>query len=271
MTVQREDLSQRTTLSKSALNTFDMCGQKAWFEIHHRAPFIGNPDVTFGSCVDAGTELAIRYARAGQPPELERMTEAAREVTERDQIEVRPEEVELALSRFNSDVLPAWDWSLAKTQEHLHVPLFDWGEVDGHPDILLPDTVLDVKTSKRSKDTARTVELGLYALMAKEATGKDITRVGYITWVRRAKPAWETLLTEVTPDFLEWTCERVSAYVRAKNADELLNRRASSPVNWTFPSGPKNAGLCRTCQYNPSFEPPVPCRMAPCEEITDVA
>src|ERR1035437_4381052 len=176
--VVREDLSGRTDLSKSALTTFDMCGQKAWLEIHHRAPFIRNPDVTFGSCVDAGAELAIMYARAGQEPEIERMLEAAREVSERDEVEVRPEEVELALTRFVSDVLPSRDWSLARTQAHLHVPLFDWGEVDGHPGIILPGEVDDVKTSKRSKYTARTVELGLYGLMVEEETGKPVNRVG---------------------------------------------------------------------------------------------
>lgn len=268
MTVVRDDLSQRTGLSKSALNTFDMCGNKAWLEIHHRAPFIRNPDVTFGSCVDAGAELAIRYARAGQEADLDRMNEAAREVMERDEIEVRPEEVDMALSHFVEDVLPARDWSLAQTQVHLHVPLFDWGEVDGHPDILLPGEVVDVKTSKRSKDTARTVELGLYALMVEEETGEPVKQVGYVTWVRRTRtPAWEWTVAEFTDDLRLWTRERVSGYVRAKRADELLNRRAVEPVNWTMTAGPRNGGLCRTCQYNPQFNPPRPCAMAVTEPL----
>ena len=269
MTVSvRPNLDARTDLSKSALTTAEMCGQKAWLEIHHRAPFIKNPDVTFGSCVDAGVELAITYARAGQEPQIERMLEAAAQVSERDEIEVHFEEVELALGRFLTDVLPSRDWSHARLQEHLHVPLFDWGEVDGHPDIILPGEVDDVKTSKRSKETARTVELGLYALMVEEETGEPVAQVGYITWVRRVRtPGWEWTVACVTDELREWTRERVSAYVRAKRADELLNRRGGEPVNWTFPSGPRNGGLCRTCQYNPQFAPPVPCRMAVTEPL----
>jgi len=266
----RPDLSQRTGLSKSALNTADMCGQKGWLELHHRAPWIGNPDMTFGSCVDAGAELAIGYARSGQPPELDRMIAAAEEIALRDQIEVHPEEVELALTRFVLDVLPQRDWRFARTQAHIHVPLLDWGDVDGHPDIILPGEVLDIKTSKRSKDTARTVELGLYALMVEEDTGKPVERVGYVTWVRRKTPAWEVMMAEVTDDLRAWTIERVSAYVRAVRADELLNRNAAEPVNWTFPAGPKNAGLCASCQYHPKFDPPWPCRMAAMEETTNV-
>jgi hypothetical protein len=264
----REDLSQRTGLSKSALTTADMCGQKAWLEIHHRAPFIRNPDVTFGSCVDAGAELAIRYARAGQEPEVDRMLEASEQVQERDGIEVHPEEVELALTRFVADVLPTRDWSHARTQVHLHVPLFGWGDVDGHPDVILPGEVDDVKTSKRSKDTARTVELGLYGLMVEEETGEPVLQVGYVTWVRRVRtPAWEWTVAEFTDELRIWTRERVSAYVRAVRADELLNRHAAEPINWSFPAGPRNGGLCASCQYNPQFNPPRPCAQAVIEPL----
>jgi hypothetical protein len=259
--VERPDLSERTALSKSALAVAELCGQKAWLEIHDRRPFIPNPDVTFGSAVDAGVENLLTAARAGFP-DTAKPLEAAALVIERDGIEVDFNEVERAITRFGTDVLPKYDWSFCRLQPHVNVPLEDWGEVDGHPDIVLASgAVYDVKTSKRAKETARSVELGLYALMVEEETGAAVPRVGYFAWVRLVKPYWQVIESDVTEDFRSWTRERVAAYVRAKRADELLNRRAEVPVNWTFPSGPKNAGLCLTCQYNPLMGGP--CRMAP--------
>lgn len=260
LAVVRPDLANRTDLSKSALVVADLCGQKAWLELHHRIPPIPNPDMAFGTALDAGIENILTAVRSGYPAEA-RPLEAAAIALERDGIEVRMDEVEAAFGAFIATVLPTMDWDLCRLQAHLHEDLFDWGEVDGHPDIVLASrAVWDVKASKRAKDTARTVELGLYALLVEAETGEPVPEVGYLTWVRRARPAWQVLRTEVTPEFRAWTRERVSVYVRAKRADELLNRGAAEPVNWTFPAGPKNGRLCATCQYNPLFGGP--CRMA---------
>ena len=261
--VVRPDLSTRTALSKSALAVAELCGQKAWFEIHDRRPLIPNPDIAFGSAVDAGVENLLTAARAGTT-EAARPMDAAAIALERDGIEVNMDEVETAIVRFGTDVLPKYDWSLCRTQAHLNEELEDWGEVDGHPDIILADrAVYDVKTGKRAKETARSVELGLYALLVEAETGQPVPRVGYFAWVRLVKPYWQVIESDVSEEFRAWTTERVSAYVRAKRADELLNRRASVPVNWTFPSGPKNANLCLGCQYSPIMGGP--CRMAPLE------
>lgn len=257
----REDLNARTSLSKSALNVADLCGQKAWLEIHHRLPFIGNPDVTFGSAVDAAVEQILKATSAGIPLAAARPMEAAAEIVERDGIEIHMDEVEATVTAFVRDILPAHDWTNCVTQAHLNVVMDSWGEVDGHPDIVLrSDACWDVKTSTRAKETARTVELGLYALMVEAITGRPVPEVGYLTRARTKKPYWQTLSTPVTDEFRDWTRERVDAFVRAKRADELLNRNAAEPVNWTFPSGPKNGGLCRKCQYNPMFGGS--CRMA---------
>lgn len=250
----REDLSQRTALSKSALAVADLCGQKAWQEIHHRRPFIPNPDVTFGSAVDAAIEQVLTVARAGLPPEAAQPMAAAAEIVARDGIEIHLEEMEVAVDAFRRDILPAHDWTLCGLQVHLSTVIDGWGDVDGHPDIVLHSgAVWDVKTSKRAKETARSVELGFYALVREAETGRSVPEVGYLTWVRARKPYWQTLSTPITDEFRDWTRERVDAYVRATRADALLNRAAAEPVNWTFPSGPKNGGLCRTCQYNPLF------------------
>jgi hypothetical protein len=252
----REDLSQRTALSKSALNVMDMCGQKAWLEIRHRRPFIPNEATAFGSAVDAAVEQIIRGRDGGHA------LLAAKEVKEREGVEeVDLNEVDDAIAAFQRDILPKHDWQYAATQVHLHDTIEGWGECDGHPDIVLQSgAIWDVKTSKRMKDTARSVELGFYALLAEADGGLTVPEVGYFCWVRTKKPYWQTISTPVTDEFRAWARERVDAYVRARNADVLLNRTATEPVNWTFPSGPKNGGLCRTCQYNPTMGGD--CRMA---------
>ena len=251
MTAIRDDLSQRTALSKSQLAVADICGQKAWLEIHHRRPFIPDEKVTFGAAVDATVESVIRaHQVTGEYPE-DQIESAARFAMERNGVDVDMEAVFDATDAFIRDVLPKHDWTGVTLQRRLNAEIEPWGEVDGHPDILLPGAVWDVKTSARMKDTARTVELGLYAILA-EAEGHPVAEVGYFCWVRTKKPYWQTISTPITPEFLAWTRERVDAYVRARNADVLLNRNAAEPVNWTFPSGPKNGSLCNGCHYNPT-------------------
>ncbi len=259
MTAVREDLSQRTALSKSQLAVADICGQKAWLEIHHRRPFIPDEKTTFGSAVDAGVEAILKAARAGTDATPAAIQAAFLFAVERNGVDVSEDDVEDATTAFIRDVLPKHDWAGVTLQRHLNAEIEPWGEVDGHPDILFPGAVWDVKTSGRMKDTARTVELGLYALLA-EAEGHPVAEVGYFCWVRTKKPYWQTISTPITAEFLAWTRERVDAYVRARNADELLNRNNAVPVNWTFPSGPKNGGLCKGCQYNPTMGGD--CRMA---------
>lgn len=255
----RADLSARTSLSKSALAVADLCGQKAWQEIHHRRPMIPNPDVTFGSAVDAALEQVLMAARAGLPIDTAQPMAAAAEIVERDGIEIHMDEVAAAVHDFTRDILPAHDWALCGLQVHLNAEIEGWGECDGHPDIVLGDgSVWDNKTSKRKKETARSLELGFYALLREATTGIAVPEVGYFTRVRVSRPYWQTISTPVTDEFRDWTRERVDAYVRATRADALLNRAGGEPVNWTFPSGPKNGGLCRTCQYNPMFGGPCP-------------
>jgi hypothetical protein len=278
--VAREDLSQRRGLSKSALTTFDICAQKAWQRKYFPRPFIPKPKMTFGSCVDAGVEILVTYARAGLELDIERAMAAAVEVQERDGIEVDMAEVESALGAFVTDVIPAFDWSLCRTQAHIHVTL-EWGEVDGHPDLILSsNAVWDVKTAANPKKTARTIEGGLYALMVEEETGKPVPEFGYLVWVRggywqgfgsdaihqrelKSGPRKGQMVNEghevphtyVDDELRRWTKARVSAYVNADRADDLLNgaraRRGMEPLNYTFPSFAVNASICGDCEFNP--------------------
>ena len=258
MTVVREDLSQRTGLSKSAFGTFEWCQQQAWWDKWERRPWVPNPAATFGSAVDAGVESIITYLRMGQDPDMERAMAAAEEGRARNEVEIDMAAVQVALTSFVASVADQWDWSYARLQAHLHVTLDGIGEIDGHPDIILPHVaVLDIKTSTRRKKTARTVELGTYALMVEEDTGDEVPEVGYLTYVRLVKPVWQTVVTCVDDELRELTRQRWGGFVRANNADDMLNRRRVQlnlpPENYSFPGCPVNGKRCRTCQYNPSL------------------
>ena len=259
MTVSaRPDLSERRGFSKSAFRSFEWCQQQAWFDKHERRPFIPTPRVVFGSAVDPGVETLVQSAAAGIPLEFGRAYAAAREAIADVDVEVDLQEVDVAIDAFASQVLPHHNWHLAVTQRHLHVTLDGIGEVDGHPDILLPGEVWDVKTSTRSKETAKTVELGTYALMVEEDTGRQVTRVGYVTWVRRVRtPGWQTISYAVDDEFRDWTRARWGGFVRANAIDDLMTNRALAlglePLNYSFPGGPLNGNRCQSCQYNPAL------------------
>lgn len=248
---QRPDLSERTATSKSLLNAFDSCQTAAWFGIHHRRPLIPHERITFGSAVDAGVEALIAYLRAGQQPDLEACLEAAIVPIQRDGVEVDLAEVRFALAAFADTVSPAFDFTLARLQHHIAVEVEGIGECDGHPDVWLHDNrVFDVKTAKRPKPAAPSLELGFYALIAQAASGAAVPSVGYWTWVRSKSPYWQLVEFPVTPDLLAWTVERAAAFVRARRADEVLNAKVGEPVNWSMTGGPKfGASSCGSCQY----------------------
>lgn len=252
--VSRPDLSQRTSLSKSALTTFDFCATKAWHEIRHRAPLIPAENITFGSALDAAVEIVISYLRMEQPADVDRAADAAAEVIARDATEVDPGEVRTAVARFLIDVAPQYDFRYAKTQATLRVPdLAGLGEAEGHPDVILADgRIYDVKSAKRAKDAHEaTVELGFYAVLSEADTGEAVPWVGYWTWVRTQRPYWQTVAFAVTDELRRWTVEKAAAYMRAKRADAVLNAKSAEPVNYSFTSGPRNGSLCGTCQYAP--------------------
>ena len=176
---------------------------------------------------------------------------AAGEVIERDQVTVDPGEVERALTRFMVEVAPGYDFRFTRLQEHIAGDLPDLGPVDGHPDVILADgRIFDVKTAKRPKLDTPTVELGFYALIGSEVAGIMVPEVGYWTYVRVTRPYWQTVAFPVTDELLRWTVEKAAAFVRAKRADEVLNR-GEYPNNWSFTGGPSFASACATCQYAP--------------------
>lgn len=261
----RPDLSARTVLSKSAISEADWCQTSAWYSLHARRPIIQTERLIFGSCLDAAVEQLMVAARAGLPMEAAKPLLAAEEVIERSEFkDVDLTEIATACDRFVQAVMPHFDFALVSLQPEIHEDVPGIGEVQGHPDVRLSDgSIFDVKSAKRAKgdtDAQTSIELGLYALLSEAETGKPTPRVGYWTWCRTSKPYWQILETPVTDEMRRRTRAVASAYVRAKAADELLNRNAPTPINFTFTGGPKFAGKCADCQYNPAVGGP--CQIA---------
>lgn len=246
-TVERPDLSARTAVSKSALNTFDACQHAAWFDLHARRPLVPQERITFGSAVDRAVEVVIGYLRMGQDPDLGIALEAAREPAERDGVEVDMAEVAKAAARFASD-LPLPDLSHARLQARISGTLEGVGEVDGHPDVWLPgEAVFDVKTSARPKPDKVSIELAFYALLASEVAGEPVGRVGYWTWVRTQRPYWQQVAFDVTPAVLQWAADAAGDYARARAVDERMYELTGIRQNWAFGGGPRFG--CASCQY----------------------
>lgn len=255
MIVVREDLSNRTALSKSVLNAFDLCPTKVWFGTHDPRPFITSEKVVFGSAVDAGVEVIVKSLSSGQPVQMDRAFAAAAFIVEREGIELMFSDVERALEDFERDVAPKFDWPLAVTQASITAEIEGLGECNGHPDIILGSgSVWDVKTSGKAKELP-SVELGFYALLL-EATGGVVPSVGYMNYVRLKRPYWQLIEQPVDNELRRWTYERAAAFVRARKADEVLNAKADRAINFSMGGGPKFAGLCNGCPYNPAVGGP---------------
>jgi hypothetical protein len=272
MTVgERPDLSLRTGLSKSVLTTFEWCQTEAWWKLHLPLPFITNEKVVFGSAVDRGVEVYMTAARAGITQDdtdlhARAFDAALQKMEEDEEIEVDHVEVRHALTSFHRDIIPSFDWTEARTQAAINLPLDGLGECDGHPDVILAtNAVWDVKTGS-PKQTARTLELGFYALLVEAETGRTVPEVGYIFWNRKLqRPKWGVVTEVVTDELRRWAYEGAAAYVRAKKADEALNAKAATPQNYSFPGGPAWAGKCAGCVYSPANGGP--CARAFLEEV----
>jgi hypothetical protein len=251
--VVREDLSKRTELSKSQLVAAEMCQTAAWFGIHDRRPLIPDEKLVFGSAIDAGTEQIVWHAARGQDAGSKPL-QAAMEVAARDGMDLDWDEVNAALTRFHSDVLPKFDWRDAVVQPTVRADIAGLGPCSGHPDIILADaSVFDVKASAKAKDPF-SVELGFYALLveADAPEGLIVPRVGYLAWVRLKKPYWQIAVMDTTDELRRYAMVRALAFARARDLDRHVNDGESAPVNYTLTGGPSRNWKCPTCQYNPA-------------------
>lgn len=241
MTLTRPDLSQRRTFSKSAYNTWDLCGTKAYFEDNERRPFVPTEKVSFGSALDAAIEIAVVGIREGH--ELYKQDAAILEAIEavevRDDLDLPKEELLLAVRGFRNEVAPKFDLTEVRTQVAIDVDIPGIGPVSGHPDLLLPNP-WDVKSSSREK-ALPSVELGLYAIMVERAEGRIVPEAGYMTWVRPKR--WVIQHMPITPEVRRWTWERAARYAAVRRLDPETQKAVAG--------GPKFDGLCQDCVYAP--------------------
>lgn len=262
--VVREDLSKRDPrerISKSFVQQVGNCGEKAWRSIHDPRPWVAPEKVTFGSAVDAGVEVIVKALAKGETPDL--VTAHHEAMLRVDGETNRPDdgEVQTALRKFADwSVVGEVHWPGAVTQPHIRLELDGIGEVDAHPDLLLPQgfeddrigTIVDIKTGKAAKpaNAAATsyTELGLYALLVAE-TGETPMSVAYWTYVRSKLPYWQEVAAPVTPHMLRVARHRVAAVARAIEADALLNDGVAVPTNSVFTAPPRFG--CGDCQYQP--------------------
>lgn len=250
-----EERDPRKVLSKSFLVGADMCGERAWRDIHDPRPFYMTEKVAFGKVVDAALQVVIQTwnERATNIPKAIEWAIKANEAIEHL---VSIPEVEAAIDAFMSGPFMFFEWTDARIQPELNATIPGIGDVNGHPDFILGDgTLLDIKTAARAKpDNAAAqspLELGFYALSCLWA-GEPVKRVGYITWVRTKSPSWQVLVADVDDRMLDAAWQR--AFRRANNlrADANVNTGGFPAVNVSFGNGPKYAGLCNTCAHNPS-------------------
>ena len=276
--VNRPDLSARTELSKSQLTTADYCQTAAWWNIHDRRPMLPSERLTFGSAIDAACEQMVYAASRGLDAGGKAM-QAALEVAARDGMDLDWDEVNAAINGFRDHVMPTIDWTDAVVQPTVRAEIEGLGPCSGHPDIILADgTILDVKTGKQHKTPFGT-ELGFYTLLV-EAPNLDlgdfspgpsepkyqVPRVGYLTWLRFAKPMWEATIIPVTDELRRYAMARALAFARARDLDAHVNEGEASPVNYTLTGGPKGPGQCATCEYSPANGGPCDIAMRDIEE-----
>lgn len=265
--VVRDDLSKRDPrrhLSKSFIAQTHNCGQRAWFSIHDPRPWVAPEKVTFGSAVDAGVEVIVKALERGEQPDVNDAWDAARLRVDGETNTPNDLEVFAALASFAEwSVVHEVHWPGTVTQPHIRLELDGIGEVDAHPDLLLPQgyedprvgTIVDIKTGKAAKpaNAAATsyTELGLYALLVRETEKPPYPpmSVAYWTYVRSKKPWWQEVVAPVTPHLLSVARHRVAAVARAIEADALLNDGVTTPTNSVFVAPPRFG--CSDCQYSP--------------------
>jgi CheY-like chemotaxis protein len=249
--VERPDLSRRTALSKSEISTGTWCELQGFYARTDPKPWTPTPDMTFGSCLDAAVEMAIGFLRSGQPVQIERCLAAAAEVALRDDNPVNLDEIEVALEQFGVAIAPQYDWSHALTQHSITVEIDGLGECNGHPDIILTDLILDVKSAGRAKsedDIYFGSELGFYALLRTRETGDPVRHVGYLTWLRLRKPLWQVLVVPVTDDLLAEAMTRARRQLHLRKLSDTVAAKGADPT--LFFDGPRFDKKCLDCAWS---------------------
>ena len=255
---------KRTGISKSLITSTALCGRKGWFSEHvrlpdgSRVPWIIPERVAFGAALDEAV-LSIAFAeRAGStwnPYEVlaDGMGAVRGKKTEAgiDWIKFE-DDLKVAIDLFVFDVLrhgtsdaPLVDFNKAFLQgldgESLRV-----GDLIGTPDFILSGTtrpngrtlILDLKTSTRSKSEKdlRSAELSYYAYLWASWMEGDLPDVGYLTYVRKTKPAYQLLTGSVT------SAQLLLAEEYVKTTRSIISSRAQEDVAFS-------TNFCGSCEW----------------------
>lgn len=253
--VQRPDLVGRTSLSKSEINTARFCELQAYHSRVSPRPWIVTPEMTFGSSLDAGIEVAVTALRADMAIPIDRCLAAATEVALRDDNPIELDEVENAIEQFGVAVAPRYDWTRAMTQHTIRVPLDGLGDCEGHPDLIVDDLILDVKSAGRAKTEADIYfgsELGFYALLRERETGERPRHVGYLTWLRLRKPLWQPLVVPVTDDLLAEGLTHARRQVHLRKLIDTVAAKGADPT--LYFAGPRFDSKCLSCAWSADCE-----------------
>lgn len=249
--VTRPDLSKRTALSKSEITTAYWCELQSFHARSDPRPWKPSPDMTFGSALDAAVEIAIVALRSEQAIPIDRCLAAATEMALRDDNPVNLDEVELAVEQFGVVVAPQFDWRTAQVQPTIRVSIDGLGECEGHPDIIVGSTILDVKAAGKAKSAESIYfapELGFYVALRERETGEPLEKVGYLSWLRLKRPMWQVLVVDVTDDL---RAEGMTYALRQIQRRKLIDTVAAKHADPTaYFSGPRFDSKCLDCAWN---------------------
>lgn len=255
---------KRTGISKSLITSTALCGRKGWFSEHvrlpdgSRVPWIIPERVAFGAALDEAV-LSIAFAeREGSswnPYEVlaDGMGAVRGKKTEPgiDWIKFE-DDLKVAIDLFVFDVLrlatsddPLVNFKGAYLQgldgESLRV-----GDLIGTPDFILSGNtrpnkrtlILDLKASSRSKSEKdlRSAELSYYAWLWAAHTQGDLPDVGYLTYVRKTKPAYQLLTGSVT------SAQLLLAEEYVKTTRSIMGARAQEDVAFS-------TNFCGSCEW----------------------
>jgi hypothetical protein len=275
MTISKAIDPKRVGISKSLITSTALCGRKGWYAEHvrlpdgSRVPIIAPERMLFGSALDEAILFITYSIREGQ-----RWTVGDAVATGMAAVLGKPHDPNIdmavfetqlrnAITIFQVDVLndlgdggkPILDFRGAYLQG-LNGESLKIGEgpeaLIGTPDFILSGEyresgrplILDLKASARAKSPKdlRSAELSFYAWLWMIHTRGEVPDVGYLTYVRSARPRYQILIGKADNGMLLLAEE----YVRATRAIV----RAPDVINLPF-----RTDFCGSCEWRkPNLE-----------------
>lgn len=269
MSISKAIDPKRVGISKSLITSSALCGRKGWFSENvrmpdgSRIPIVAPERMLFGSALDEAVLYVAHSVREGQRWTLGDAVAVGMAAVlgkpHDPDIDLVTFEVQLrnAIEIFQIDVLndlgdggkPLLDFRGALFQgvngESLRIG--DGAEaLIGTPDFILSGEyresgrplILDLKASSRAKSQKdlRSAELSFYAWLYMAQFGGEVPDVGYLTYVRSARPRFQILVGKADESMLLLAEE----YVRSTRTIVRARDVANVPFRTDF---------CGTCEW----------------------